>query len=428
MMDHAPSWYAATANPAPDRPSLAGTVRCDAVVVGGGFTGLTTALTLAERGFDVVLLEARRIGWGASGRNGGQIVTGHNKDMATIAGLVGKEDAARLWQMGEDAKDLIRDRVARHAIACDLKWGYLLAALKTRQQRDLAATLAEWRDRCGYHQARLVDRDEIRTLVDSPLYVGGLLDSGGGQLHPLNYALGLADAAAAAGVRLFEGSEVTRLEVGPTIAAITSKGRVEARFGALAGNAYLPGLSPDVERLVRPRIMPVATSVVATEPLSEALARRILPADIAVADVNFVLNYYRLSPDRRMLFGGRVSYSTFERAGLQRSIQRTMVRTLPALDGVPVTHCWGGHVGITINRLPHLGKLSPNLFFAQGFSGHGVALTGIAGTVMAEAIAGTAERFDVFARIPHRPFPGGRLLRMPALVLAMAWYRLRDLL
>ncbi len=427
---HPDTWYAASAElPAP-HPPLSGEAGCDVAVVGGGFTGLSAALNLAERGYDVILLEGRRIGWGASGRNGGQIVTAYNRSMAEIASLVGREDARRIWDMGEESKAVLRQRVERHGIDCDLKWGYLFAAIKDRHVAELSDAVAEWAA-YDYHLARRVGREEVRALVASPRYVGGLLDSGGGQLHPLKLAIGLARAAADAGVHIHEGSAVTRLDQdGPTgrVALHTNAGTVRARHAILAGNAYLPALSTSIDRAVRPAIMPAGTYMIATEPLTPERTERVLPADIAVADLNFVLNYYRLSSDRRMLFGGGVSYSTLEGPGLARTLARRMTHYLPDLAGARIDYAWGGNVAITINRLPHFGRAGPNVFFAQGFSGHGVTLTGLAGQLMADAVAGTAERFDVFTRIPHRPFPGGRLLRMPALVLAMLWYRLRDLL
>lgn len=424
---HVRSWYAATANRDLRFPSLDGDQRCDVLVVGGGYTGLSTAIELRERGLDVVLVEAQRVGWGASGRNGGQAVTGFNKDISTIAGWVGRDDARKLWDMSEEAKSLLQQRIDRYGIDCDLRWGYVLGALKRRHMEELEAHLGEW-DGLGYHQGRLLSRTEIRALVDAPGYVGGLLDSGSGQLHPLNYALGLADAARSLGVRIFEDTPVTRLDQASPAVATTPKGRITADFVALCGNAYLPSLSADVDRTIRSRVMPVGTYIIATEPLGEALAQQTVPSGFAVADINFVLNYYRLSHDGRMLFGGGVSYSGYEPRRLAESMRRTMARTLPRLAGKKVEFCWGGHVGITMNRTPHFGRLAPHIFFAQGFSGHGVLLTGMAGRVMAEAIRGQADRFDVFARIPHQPFPGGRVLRMPALVLAMAWYRLRDLI
>jgi gamma-glutamylputrescine oxidase len=342
---------------------------------------------------------------------------------------VGREDASRLWQLYEDAKQLLARRVQCHRIDCDLKWGYLLAAVKPAHLHDLSATLAEWQERYGYPYGRLLDREETRRMVDCPRYRGGLFDEGGGQLHPLNYALGLASAAEAAGAVLHEASPVRAVEPGDRPVCVTDRGRVRARVGVvLAGNAYLAPPSPEAARLMRSRIMPVGTYMVATEPMSEERARATVPADVPVADLLFVLNYYRLSADRRMLFGGLVNYSGVDRAGLARSLRRTMLHYFPQLADLKIDSAWGGNVAITRNRLPHLGRLDRNILFAQGFSGNGVALTGMAGRVMAQALAGRAERFDVFARLPHRPFPGGRTFRVPALVLATTWLRLRDLL
>ncbi len=423
------SWYAASAHPWQPRPPLTGEAVTDVVVVGGGFTGLSAALELAERGYAVTLLEAARIGFGASGRNGGHIATAYNQSMATIERLVGREDAGHLWQLYEGAKALIAQRVARHRIDCDLHWGYLLAAVKPRHRGELARSLDEWRDRYGYPYGRLLDRDETRAMVDSPRYVGGLFDEGGGQLHPLNYALGLARAAEAAGVCLHEGSAVTAVTPGPQPVCETAEGRVRARVGVLlAGNAYLKSPLPAARRVMQGRIMPVGTYMVATAPLGAARANALIPADVPVADILFVLNYYRLSADRRLLFGGLVNYSGIDRAGLARRLRRTMVHYFPGLADVPVDYAWGGNVAITRNRLPHLGRLDQNILFAQGFSGNGVALTGMAGRVMAEALVAASTRFDVFARLPHGRFPGGPGLRVPALVLAMAWLRLKDLI
>lgn len=421
---HAPSWYADSANPHPAHPALAGEETCDVCVVGGGYTGLTTALELAERGYGVVVLEAERVGWGASGRNGGQIITGYNKPYSAMIRMMGEGDARILWDLGEEAKDRLERRITRHAIACDLTWGYLLAGLKPRHMAELAELDAELRGPCGYPHARLMDAAEARAVVDSPRIVGGLYDGRSGHLHPLNYALGLADAALAAGVRIFEGSRVRRLDTGAAPVAETDGGRVRARFLVLAGNAYLGGLVPALARMV----MPVATYIVATEPLGAERAAALLPGNAAVSDMNFVLNYFRRSPDHRLLFGGEVSYSGLDRPGLARSLRSKMLRLFPQLAGVRLTHCWGGKVAITVNRMPHIGRLSPTVLFAHGYSGHGLALSGMAGALMAEAVDGTAGRFDVMARIPHMAFPGGPVARTPALVLAMLWFRLRDLL
>ena len=421
---HVRSWYAESANPHPEHPALTEALDCDACVVGGGYTGLMTALELAERGWSVVLLEAERIGWGASGRNGGQVITGYNKSMGEIAARVGPDDARKLWELVEDAKALLRDRVERHGIRCALTWGFVLAALKDRHLAELAEAEAELRDGHGYPGLERLDRAALSDYVRSPGYVGGLYDPGSGHLHPLNYALGLADACVAAGVRIFEGSRVLSLDTGARPEAVTAQGRVRARVLVLAGNAYLGGLAPALART----IMPVATYILATEPLGAEGARALLPRDVAVCDMNFAMNYFRRTADHRLLFGGGVSYSGRDLPGVELGMRRKMLRVFPDLAGVKTSHLWGGRVAITINRLPHLGRLSPTTYFAHGYSGHGVALAGIAGRVIAEAAAGTAERFDVFARIPHRSFPGGPGLRTPALVLAMLWFRLRDLL
>jgi len=426
---HVRSWYADTANPHPEHPALDGALACDVCVVGGGYTGLMSALELAERGYDVVLLEAERVGWGASGRNGGQIITGYNKSMGEIAARMGAADARALWDLGEAAKALLRDRVERHGIRCSLTWGFVLAALKDRHVDELAGLERELRDGYGYAGVERLDRAGLSRFVHGRGYVGGLYDSGSGHLHPLNYALGLADACVAAGVRIFEGSRVLSLPDGAAPEAVTARGRVRAHFLVLAGNAYLGRLAPPLTA----KAMPVITTMIATEPLGAERVQELLPRDVAVCDMNFALNYFRRTPDHRLLFGGGVSYSGRDLPGVEAGMRRKLLGVFPDLAGrngenVRVSHVWGGRVAITANRLPHLGRLGPNTYFAHGYSGHGVALAGIAGRVIAEAVAGTAERFDVFTRIPHRSFPGGPGLRTPALVLAMLWFRLRDLL
>ncbi len=419
---HAPSYYAATANPAPERPALRGEIEADVCVVGGGFSGVSAALELAERGYSVALLEGARIGWAQSGRNGGQFSTGYAPGMTAILRMAGEADARRLWDMSLEAIGLIGERVRRHGICCDLTHGHLLTAVKPRHLDEMRAELDVTVRRFGYAKARLADADEVRSMVNTRAYCGGLVDLGGGHIHPLNYCLGLAAAAEGAGVRIFEGTRATSLEPGARSLVRTAAGSVRARHVALCGNAYMGNLVPAIRR----KIMPVGTYVAATQPLGEEWARRLIPSNFAVSDANFVLNYFRLSADHRLLFGGRVSYTTAPPHNLPAAMRRSMVAIFPQLSDVSFDYVWGGNVDITMERTPHLGRLPGNVWFAQGFSGMGVALTGIAGRIIAEAIAGTAERFDVFARLQHKTFVGGRLLRMPALALAMLWYRLRD--
>jgi gamma-glutamylputrescine oxidase len=420
---HPRSWYADTAPARTPSSAAEGPLTCDVCIVGAGYTGLVSAIELAGRGLSVIVLEAERVGWGASGRNGGQIVTGFNKPISTIADWIGETDARMLWQMSEEAKQILAGLVDRYAIDCDLRWGYLFAALKQRQMRELAEYQEELAG-LDYPSTSMVDQREIAGLVQSTRYVGGLLDRGSGQLHPLNYALGLARAAEGLGVRIFEGSRVLRIETGNRPLAETATASIRSNFLILAGNAHLGKLAPQISS----RIMPVATYMIGTEAMEPERAAALIPSGIAVADVNFVLNYYRRSPDHRLLFGGGVSYSGLDGLGLKQRLRATMLHYFPQLRDVAIDYCWGGHVAITLNRTPHIGRLSPTCYFAHGYSGHGVALTALCGRLMAEAIAGQASRFDVFARLPHASFPGGDLLRTPALVLAMMWFRLRDLL
>jgi len=418
---HVPSYYIATAIGLIERPALQGAADCDVAVVGGGYTGLSAALHLAERGYSVVVLEAQRVAWGASGRNGGQLNTGLRKGPGELVAAYGRDQAKRLFAMAEQAKAMVHERIARHAIACDLKPGVILAALKDNDLDWIREEVEISREVFGYDKLALLDRDQIRARIASPRYRAGMLDAGAAHLHPLNYALGLAGAAEAAGARIFEGSPVTALERGPSLALVTPAGRVTARFAVLAGNAYLGRLEPRIGGA----IMPINNYVIATEPLGERAAA-LIPDDVAVHDTKFVVDYYRLSADGRLLFGGGETYSKADPADIAGFVRPYMLRVFPQLADVRIDYAWGGTLAITLSRLPQIGRLEPNLYFAHGFSGQGVALTGLAGRLIAEAIAGQAERFDVFARLEHRNFPGGTWLRRPAQALGMLYYSLRD--
>jgi gamma-glutamylputrescine oxidase len=417
------SYYAATAPRDQHFAPLAGDTRCDVAIVGGGLAGLSAALDLADRGLQVVVLEAREIGWGASGRNGGQAIHGLACDQETVEQQLGQAAAHQVWDMTIEALDLLRQRITRHGIDCDWQDGYLGLATTARK----GAALAAWADRMdsvyGYPLQR-VPPQEVPRWIASPSYHSGVHDPRSGHLHPLKYTLGLARAAAAAGVRLHEHTPVTALRQGPQPQLVTATGTVTARQVLLAGNVYLQGLAPQLE----PRIMPVGTYIACSETLDAARADSLIPSRAAVCDTNFVLDYFRTTADHRMLYGGRVSYSTLTPGNLAESMRRRMVGTFPQLADARVEYAWGGFVDISLNRAPDFGRLADNLYYLQGFSGHGLALTGLAGRLVADAMTGDASRFDVFARLRHRPFPGGRWLRTPSLVLGMAWYRLRDML
>lgn len=419
---HVDSYYLATAVDLIDRPPLQGAATCDVAIVGAGYTGLSAALHLAERGYSVAVLEAQRVAWGASGRNGGQLNTGLRKGPADLVAAYGRDWARRLFDMAEEAKAMVRDRIARHAIACDLKPGVMLAALKAGDLDWIREEVEVARDVFGYDQLTVLDRDAVRARVASQLYHAGMMDAGAAHLHPLNYALGLARAAEQAGARIFEASPVTAIARGAGIILTTPAGQVGARFALLAGNAYLGRLEPRIAAA----IMPIKNYIIATEPLGEERARALIPDDVAVHDTKFVVDYYRLSADRRLLFGGGETYSRHDPADIAGFVRPHMLRVFPQLADVRIDHGWGGTLAITLSRLPQIGRLEPNLYYAHGFSGQGMALTGLAGKLVAEAIAGQAERFDVFARLEHRNFPGGVLLRRPAQVLGMLYYSLRD--
>jgi gamma-glutamylputrescine oxidase len=417
------SYYTATTDRSQRHAPLAGAIRCDVAIVGGGLAGLSAALELRERGLDVVVLEAREIGGGASGRNGGQAIHGLACGQDVIEAQLGLDDSRRVWNMTIEALDLLRERIARHGIECDWRDGFLGVATSPRKARALQHWADEIATTYGYPLTRIA-RADLPRWIASERYHGAIHDPRSGHLHPLKYVLGLARAATDAGVRIFEQTEVTSLRQDGGVTLKTAHGDVRAERALLAGNVYLQGLAPTLAA----RIMPVGTYIVCSEPLDPALADSLVPTRSAVCDTDFVLDYYRPTNDHRMLFGGRVSYSTRTPPNLHESMRRRMVKTFPQLAAAKIAYAWGGFVDITMNRAPDFGRIGDKVWYLQGFSGHGLALTGLAGRVVAEAMTADASRFELFARLRHRAFPGGQALRTPALVLGMAWYRLKDLL
>jgi gamma-glutamylputrescine oxidase len=406
------------------RPALAGTVDCDVCVVGGGIAGCSAALHLAERGYSVVLLEEKRIGWGASGRNGAQALPGVAAGQSKLEKLIGRTDARAVWDATVEGLALMRERIARHGIDCDWVDGHMHVAIKPRHDAELREELEILRGRYGYGSVRYMPAEEVSAEIASKRYRSALYDSNCGHMHPLNYTLGLARAAEAQGARLFENSRALEFGEGVQVRVRTATGEVRARHVVLCGNVFLGDTAPALAS----KIMAVGTYIVATERLGAQRAQSLIRNNAAVADANWVLDYYRRSADHRLLFGGRVNYSGLSSFDAPAATRRRMIDVFPQLGDVKIEFSWGGDVDITLNRAPHFGRLTPNVYFLQGFSGHGVVLAGMAGKLVAEAVSGTAERFDVFARIPHRNFPGGRALRRPALVLAMLYYRMKDML
>ena len=426
------SYYAASANEQPQYPTLESDLDVVVCVVGGGFAGLSSAIELADRGYKVVVLEANHIGFGASGRNGGQIIAGLACEIDVIEKALGFDAAKQVWNMTLEALDLVRERVKRFDIKCDLTDGFLGVSVNEKKGKSLRIWFDDMAKRYGYDaDATWIEPAYLKKWIASPRYFNGYYDKRSGHLHPLNYCLGLAKGAASLGVQIFTHSAVTHMQQGETVKLQTETGSINAKFVVLAGNIYLPEIAPELAPALAKRIMPVGTYIIGTAPIDATLAAKLIPSNCAVCDSNVVLDYFRFSAQNkteepRMIYGGRVSYSARTPRNLTAKMQARMAETFPQLKDTKVEYTWGGYVDISMNRAPDFGRIAPNIYYLQGFSGHGVALTGLSGKLVAEAISGQAERLDLISKIKHHDFPGGKLLRTPALVLGMAWYQLRD--
>lgn len=418
---HVNSYYAASANDKALRPTLTGEHRCDVCIVGAGFTGISTALSLAEKGKKVIVLEGSCIGFGASGRNGGQIVNSFNRDIDYIFANYGDTIGQKMAKMAFAGSELIRHRIDKYQIDCDLKHGNVFAACNNKQFAELKAKKALW-EAHGHNELELLDSNSIQDHIGSERYVGGLLDRKGGHIQPLNLVLGQANAFEALGGQIFEGSKVVRLEHGVPGKVITEQGVVVADKIVVAGNAYVFGLIPEVEK----KAMPCGTQVIATEPLSKELQQQLLPTDRCVEDCNYLLDYYRLSGDGRLIYGGGTTYGARDPGKIEAIVVPKMLTTFPYLKDVKIDYAWTGNFLLTMMRMPQVGKIGANLYYAQGYSGHGVTNAHLMGETLSDAMEGDTERFDVFASMPQYPFPGGRMLRVPYTALGAVYYSLRD--
>ena len=423
-MAHTPypeSFYAASANPVPARPELQGDVETDVCIIGAGYTGLSTAISLLENGFKVVIVEAAKVGFGASGRNGGQIVNSYSRDIDVIERTAGTKEAQLMGQMAFEGGRIIRERIAKYNINCDLKDGGVFAAFTKKQMAHLESQKKRW-ERYGHTQLELMDAKRIREVVGSDNYIGGTLDMSSGHIHPLNLALGEAAAVESLGGVIYEQSPATRIERGTNPVVHTPKGRIKPKFIVVAGNAYLGNLVPELAA----KTMPCGSQVIATEPLNAELAKSLIPNDYCVEDCNYLLDYFRLTGDKRLIYGGGVVYGARDPANIEAIIRPMMLKTFPQLKNVKIDYAWTGNFQLTLSRLPQMGRIGDNIYYSQGCSGHGVTYTHLAGRVLGEALRGQAERFDAFASLPHYPFPGGRLFRVPFTAMGAWYYALRD--
>ncbi|GIU22400.1 FAD-binding oxidoreductase [Shewanella schlegeliana] len=420
------SYYFATARELHQSPRLEEVLDVDVCVVGGGFSGINTAIELAQKGFSVALLEAKRIGWGASGRNGGELIRGIGHDVSQFQNIIGSEGVKAIEQMGFEAVNIVRQRVAEHNIDCNLQMGYCDLAIRPRHMRELEEDF-EHLNSIGYgHNMTLLDKSRIGEVIGSDFYQGALVDMASGHLHPLNLALGEARVARSLGVKTYEYSAAHKIVKGDKPKVITEHGEVNCQYLVLAGNAYL-GL--DLEENIGSKILPAGTYVLATEPLTQEQCDAIIPQNMAFADLRVDLDYYHLSEDNRLLFGGLCTYSGKDPKDIEAALRPNIEKVFPQLKGVRIDYEWGGMMGIGANRLPQIGRLpdAKNIFYAQAYAGHGVNATHMAAKLIAEAITTQAERFDIFAKVPHMTFPGGPHLRSPMLAMGMLYHRFKDI-
>lgn len=419
---HPASYYAASANPTPARPPLTGDHQIDICIVGAGYSGLSTGLHLAEKGYKVAIIEGAQVGWGASGRNGGQIVNGLNASLQTIRKRYGQDTATFVASLVQEGGKIIRERVRTYGIQCDLKDGNIFTGLTQAHMRELEDRMALWAS-YGIHNQQMLDKDQLRAHINSDLYAGGLIDHSGGHMHPLNLALGEAAAFEQNGGIIYELSPV--IDVDHTAAhpvVRTAAGSIRCNTLVLCGNAYLGHVVPSLSA----RVMPVSTQVMATAPLGEERVHELLPSDACVEDIRYILDYYRLSADNRLLFGGGTVYGGADPSDIRSKLQHNMDKVFPQLKGVQIDYAWSGNFALSFSRVPQMGRIGDNTYFAHGYSGHGVTGSHTFGRILSEAIQGDLARFDVFAKVPWYTFPGGRMFRVPYSVMGSWWYGLRD--
>ena len=417
------SYYAATTNFLGPFSNLKENISCDVCIVGGGYTGLSSAVALSELGYDVVLLEAHRVGFGASGRNGGQVSSGQRWNQTKLVRHFGYEIAEKLWFVGEAAKKQVADLIKKHKIECEFCEGIIHAELKKKNIADLEKEVKFINSAYGYNKVEVLDQQSIKRFLGTDKYIAGTIDRGAGHLHPLKYAIGLAKAARDGGVRIFEKTRVVDIKAQDPITLVTKeKNMVRAKKLVMACNGYIGDLLPKIYS----RVLPINNFIVATEPLDSKMARSLIKGNFAVADSKFVVNYYKISSDKRLIFGGGENYRYRFPNDIKSKVRKSMLEIYPQLSEIKIDYAWGGTLAVTMTRLPDFQRLNANVYSASGYSGQGVALASLAGKIIAESIKGESKKFDLMSSLPTPIFPGGRFMRWPIMVLGMLSFKLRD--
>lgn len=413
--------WTVAAEPFPDTRPLEGDRRADVVVVGAGYTGLSAALHLAERGAEVVVLDAAEPGWGASGRNGGQIIPGLKHDPDELERRFGEETGRRMWQTAGSAADFVFELIARHKISCHAeRCGWIAAAPHAAALESLRSRTEQWQRRGA--PVELLDAKRIAALTGTSGYAGGMLDHRAGALQPLAFARGLARVAQQAGAVIHGRSTAGRLESTPAAWRVgTPAGSVTARTVILATNAYTDGLWPGLERTV----LPVQSYQVATRPLPEQVRRQVLPGGQVVSDLRRILSYFRLDPAGRLLMGGRGPLDDRGDPALFARLEAVARRLFPQIGAAPWEHRWSGRVALTADHLPHLHEPRPGVLIGLGYNGRGVAMATVMGKLLADRALGASPAEIGWPVTPVEPIPL-HPWRLPAMALVVRWKRFQD--
>ena len=420
------SFYRSSVEDLNSQDQLTSDIDVDICVIGGGLTGISSAINLSKKGYSVILCEARKIGWGASGRNGGQLGIGMRKDQFTIEKKLGLKHAKELWSLGLEAVEDVKNLIKENEIDCHLVNGVMSTACFEKDIDEYKFEIEHMAKNYDFEGYKFFNKEKIREEINSKMYLAGLLNSGSYHLNPLKLTLGLAKVAQKNKVKIFENTPIEKIrEEGDRVQVMSKKGLIRANQVVVACNGYLDSILGSKKN----KFMPINNYVVATEPLGEKRARELIKNNYAVCDTRFIIDYYRFSEDWRMIFGGGETFTSNFVKNATSFVSKRMIKVFPQLQNVKIDYSWGGTLAITVNRLPHFGTLMNNkVSFAFGYSGHGLALSVLAGKLIGENIHGDHERFKFFSDINHMSIPLGSIFRRPIYSSAILYYKIRDYL